>query len=151
MDARIATHAFIDLPPRISYGVWRLRQDVFVVEQDCPYADLDGRDLEPGTRHVVAIADEDVVGTVRVLDDGEVWRIGRVVLARSARGQGLADLMMTEALRHTADRDVVLSAQAPLATWYATLGFEVDGEPFLEDGIPHVPMLRRLRGHVGRT
>ena len=61
--------------------MWRLRQEVFVVEQDCPYPDLDGRDLEPDTRHVVLQDGDDVLGYARVLDDGDVWRIGRVVLA----------------------------------------------------------------------
>jgi ElaA protein len=128
--------------------VWRLRQDVFVVEQDCPYPDLDGRDLEPGTRHLVLTsAAGDVAGTLRILDDGATWRIGRVVLATSARGQGLSNEMMTAAVAACSDldatRDVVLAAQAPLAGWYATFGFERDGDDFLEDDIPHTPMRRR--------
>lgn len=138
MDVRIL--AFADLPPSMAYDVWRLRQEVFVVEQDCPYLDLDGRDTEPATRHVVLSDRDQVLGTLRVLDDGDVWRIGRVVLAKAARGRGLADDMMRAALDATADRDLVLDAQAPLARWYGSLGFEVVGEEFLEDGIPHVPM-----------
>lgn len=133
---------FDELPPRIAYQVWRLRQDVFVVEQECAYADLDGRDLEPGTRQLILVEDQEVLGTLRILDDGAVWRIGRVVLAEHVRGRGLADLMMTAAIEATSDRDVVLDAQAPLARWYGTLGFEVVGDQFIEDGIPHVPMRR---------
>ena len=74
--------AFAELDARTAYDVWRLRQDVFVVEQECPYPDLDGRDTEPGTRHVL-LQDGDgaLVGCARVLDDGDVWRIGRVLLA----------------------------------------------------------------------
>ena len=72
------------------------------------------------------------------------WRIGRVVLARAARGRGLADGLIEAALEHcrSADpaRDVVLDAQSPLAGWYAGFGFAVDGAEFLEDGIPHIPM-----------
>lgn len=134
--------SFDELPPRIAYQVWRLRQDVFVVEQQCPYADLDGRDLDPGTRQLILVEDQEVLGTLRILDDGAVWRIGRVVLAKHVRGRGLADLMMTAAIEATSDRDVVLDAQAPLAGWYGTLGFEVVGDQFIEDGIPHVPMRR---------
>jgi ElaA protein len=78
-----------------------------------------------------------------VLDDGDSWRIGRVVLARPARGRGLADGLMTAALAEADGRDVVLDAQSPLTGWYATFGFEADGPEFLEDGIPHTPM--RLR------
>ena len=141
---RISTCAFADLDMATAYAVWRLRQDVFVVEQACPYPDLDGRDPEPGTRHVVMADDEGgVAGYARVLDDGAAWRIGRVVLARSARGRGWADELMRAALAECPGRDVVLDAQSPLAGWYASFGFAPDGPDFLEDGIPHTPM--RLR------
>ena len=144
----LGVYPFAALDPRTAYAVWRLRQDVFVVEQDCAYPDLDGRDAESGTRHVV-LQDEDnlVVGCARVLDDvdddGEaVWRVGRVALAGSARGQGWADRLMTAALTVCVDRDVVLDAQSPLRGWYASLGFFVTGPEFLDDGIAHLPMRR---------
>lgn len=140
---QIEIMTFDQLPTRMAYEVWRLRQDVFVVEQECAYGDLDGRDREPGTRHLVIREEETVLGTLRILDDGDVWRIGRVVLAMPARGRGLADLMMNAAVEATNDRDVVLDAQSPLAGWYRKLGFEVAGQEFIEDGIPHIPM--RLR------
>ena len=139
----ITAGPFTALDAPTAYAVWRLRQDVFVVEQECAYPDLDGRDDEPGTRHVLLRDDDDLLGYARVLDDGEVWRIGRVVLARDARGRGLADPLMHTALQVAKGRDVVLDAQTPLASWYATHGFEVDGVEFLEDGIPHIRM--RLR------
>lgn len=134
--------AFDDLDVRTAYDVWRLRQDVFVVEQDCPYPDLDGRDTEVGTRHVVGLFGGAVAGCLRVLDDGPVARIGRVVLARSARGRGLADPLMRAALEVVGARVSVLDAQAPLERWYAGFGYAVSGPGFLEDGIPHVPMVR---------
>lgn len=134
--------AFDDLDPRTAYDVWRLRQDVFVVEQACAYPDLDGRDTEPGTRHVLGRLDGAVAGYLRVLDDGSVSRVGRVVLARSARGRGLADPLMRAALEVIGERASVLDAQAPLAGWYAGFGYVVDGPEFLEDGIPHLPMRR---------
>jgi len=136
----VAISSFDDLPPKTAYALWRLRQDVFIVEQDCPYPDLDGRDLEPGTRHVVLSDGDQLAGTARILDDGDVWRIGRVVLAPSHRGKGLADVIMTAAVEALTDRDVVLDAQTPLAGWYTKFGFVKDGEEFLEDGIPHTPM-----------
>jgi ElaA protein len=141
----ITAGPFTALDAQTSYAVWRLRQDVFVVEQECAYADLDGRDDEPGTRHVLlrddALPDEQsLLGYARVLDDTRFWRIGRVALRRDARGRGLADLVMSTALQVCRGRDVVLDAQSPLAGWYATFGFEVDGAEFLEDGIPHLPM-----------
>lgn len=147
---RIVTVPFSALGAEAAYAVWRLRQDVFVVEQACPYPDLDGRDLEPGTRHVLMTdADETLVGYARVLDDGARWRVGRVLLARELRGRGLADLVVETALLACPGRDVVLDAQSPLAEWYATFGFAVDGPEFVEDGIPHVPMRRRAAAPAG--
>ncbi|MDP2772816.1 MAG: GNAT family N-acetyltransferase [Nocardioides sp.] len=143
-EPTLITVPFHALDARTAYDVWRLRQAVFVVEQECPYPDLDGRDPEPVTRHVLMRDDDQVlVGYARVLDDGAVWRIGRVVLTPTARGQGLADAIMAAALEACPDRDVVLDAQSPLCGWYESLGVAVDGDEFLEDDIPHTPM--RLR------
>ena len=140
---QVLTASVDELTPRTAYDVWRLRQQVFVVEQDCPYPDLDGRDLEPATRHVVLLDDRDaVVGTLRVLDDGDWARIGRVVVAPSGRGRGLAALMMDEAMALCGDREVRLDAQTGLTAFYEGYGFEVAGPAFDEDGIMHVPMRR---------
>ena len=133
---------FEHLDPATAYAVWKLRQDVFVVEQECPYPDLDDRDQEPETRHVLLRGDDELLGYARVLDDGDVWRIGRVAMASEGRGQGLADHLMTVALQVSKGRDVVLDAQAPLEGWYESFGFVATGPEFLEDGIPHVPMRR---------
>ena len=142
---QVLTASFDELPQRTAYDVWRLRQQVFVVEQDCPYPDLDGRDLEPGTRHVVLIEDDVVVGTLRVLDDGDRARIGRVVVAPSARGRGLAALLMDEAMGLCDDREVRLDAQTGLTAFYEGYGFVVTGPEFDEDGVRHVPMGRPRR------
>lgn len=151
MTARAVSVPFSALSALDVYAVARLRQQVFVVEQECPYPDLDGRDLEDGTRHVLLLDDSagsgpssgpgsGLLGYARVLDDGDVWRIGRVLLDPSARGRGLADVVMRTALSTCPGRDVVLDAQSPLARWYATFGFVGDGPEFVEDGIPHLPM-----------
>ena len=142
---RIVTSDLDGLDTRTAYDVWRLRQQVFVVEQDCPYPDLDGRDLEPTTRHVVLLDEDDdpvVVGTLRVLDDGDWARIGRVVVAPSARGRGLAALLMDEAMALCGDREVRLDAQTGLTAFYEGYGFAVTGPEFDEDGVMHVPMAR---------
>lgn len=145
----VLTLAFDDLPPRLAYAAWRLRQEVFVVEQDCPYPDLDGRDVEPATRHVLLVEGDELLGYLRVLDegpDGEVARVGRVVLAPAARGRGLGGPLMRAALDVVGDRVSVLSAQAPLAGWYGAHGYVVSGDGYDEDGIPHLPMTRPARG-----
>ena len=145
MTVRVLTTSFDDLAPRTAYEVWRLRQQVFVVEQDCPYPDLDGRDLEPATRHVVLLEDDVVLGTLRVLDDGGWARIGRVVVAPVARGRGLAARLMDEAMGVCGGREVRLDAQSGLTGFYEGYGFEVTGPEFDEDGIMHVPMRRPAR------
>lgn len=140
MTIRCVAVPFTELDTLELYALAKLRQDVFVVEQQCPFPDLDGRDLEPATRHVLLAEDGLLIGCARVVDDGDVWCIGRVLLAPAGRGRGLGDLVMQTALEVTTDRPVVLDAQAPLAGWYSTFGFEVSGPEFVEDGIAHVPM-----------
>ena len=127
----------------------RLRVDVFVVEQQCPYAEIDGRDDEPATRHVWwAEPGGRPVAYVRVLDEGGAHRIGRVVTARERRGEGLAAVLVRHVLA-SSDGPWVLDAQAHLAGWYRGLGFSVTGPEFLDDGIPHVPMRRAVTGAAG--
>jgi ElaA protein len=133
---------FDELDATTAYDVWRLRQQVFVVEQHSPYPDLDGRDQEPGTLHLLAEQYGAVAGYARVLDDGDRARIGRVVVARQFRGQGLADLLVRAALDAIGDREVRLDAQTALREWYASYGFVVTGPEFDEDGVFHVPMAR---------
>lgn len=140
---RISVLAFDDLDARTAYTLWRLRQQVFVVEQASPYPDLDGRDLEPATRHVLAHDGELLVGCLRVLDDGFHARVGRVVVAPSARGRGLARELMDAAMAGIGEREVRLDAQTQLTAFYASYGFEVSGPEFVEDGVAHVPMVRR--------
>jgi ElaA protein len=139
-DVRVA--AFGDLDPRTAYLLWALRESVFVVEQACPYQELDGRDLEPRTRHLWAEHDGAPVGYLRVLDDGAHDRIGRVLVTRPHRGAGLSAVLMSAALDVVGARPCVLDAQTPLAGWYAGFGFARDGDDFVEDGIPHTPMRR---------
>ncbi len=136
----VTADEFAAMDAATAYSVWKLRQDVFVVEQNCPYPDLDGRDDEPGAVHVLLRDDDELLGYARVLDDGAVWRIGRVVVAQRARGRGFADELMLAALGVAKDRDVVIDAQSPLAGWYSTFGFAAEGAEFVEDGIPHTPM-----------
>lgn len=141
----LRTLAFDDLDTPTAYQVWRLRQDVFVVEQASPYPDLDGRDTDPATRHLLLQDAGELVGYLRVLEEAGRARIGRVVVSRGHRGRGLGARLMEAALAEIGDREVRLDAQTPLAGWYAGYGFAVDGEEFVEDGVAHLPMRRRLR------
>jgi ElaA protein len=138
----IRVAGFDDLDPRTAYLLWQLRESVFVVEQGCPYPELDGRDLEPATRHVWAEHEAAPVGYLRILEDGDELRIGRMLVARPFRGRGLAGRLMAVALESLDGRASRLDAQSYLAGWYAGFGYEQTGPEFLEDGIPHVPMVR---------
>ncbi|HUP86101.1 MAG TPA: GNAT family N-acetyltransferase [Acidimicrobiales bacterium] len=115
---------------------------MFVVEQACVYLDPDGRDLEPTTRHLWVEDDGIVVAAMRVLAErrGRESSFGRVVTAPSHRSRGLAAQLVRRALED-APGTVRINAQTHLVEWYAGFGFEIDGEEFVEDGIPHTPMV----------
>jgi ElaA protein len=135
--------SFADLDTRTLHDLLRLRIDVFVVEQECAYPEIDGRDLEPGTRHLWLARDGAPVAYLRILaDPGGVARIGRVAVAKDARGDGHAGRLMREALTLVGDRPCVLEAQSYLVGFYARHGFTVTGAEYIDDGIPHVPMRR---------
>jgi ElaA protein len=138
----VRTASFRDLEIGTLYALLKLRSEVFVVEQECHYQDLDGRDDEPGTRHVWLSRGDEIRAYLRILDDGDVLRIGRVVTSRKARGAGLAARLMDEALTIIGNRPSVLDAQAHLVGFYTRFGYRQTGPEFLEDGIPHIPMLR---------
>jgi len=133
---------FAELSPFEVYRLCRLRVDVFVVEQQCPYPELDGRDLEPATEHLWFEVDGEVAATIRVLDDGPTRAIGRVATAPASRGAGLAARLIEQAIADHGAVPLTLGAQAHLEGWYARFGFRRSGPGYVEDGIPHVPMRR---------
>jgi ElaA protein len=139
---------FADLDTKTLYALLKLRVDVFVVEQSCAYPELDGRDAEPGTRHLwVTGADaSEPLAYLRVLMEPDgTMRIGRVVTARAARGRGLARRLVEVALDVDHSVTTVINAQSHLVNFYTKLGFVPSGPEYLDDGIPHVPMRRRRR------
>ena len=133
---------FAELTPWEVYALCRLRVDVFVVEQECPYPELDGRDVEPATVHLWLASGGEIAATIRVLDDGASRAIGRVATAAAFRGQGLAARLMAEGIALCGDVPITLGAQAHLESWYERFGFRRSGPGYVEDGIPHVPMRR---------
>ncbi len=149
----ILSRLFEELDGRTAYLLWQLRAEVFVVEQACAYGDLDGRDLEPETRHVFAQAGDRPVAYLRILEEPDgTARIGRVCVAADHRAAGLAARLMQVALSDIGARESVLEAQSHLERWYARLGYVVTGPEYLDDGIPHVPMRRPAgRGQVSKA
>lgn len=141
-----------DLDAATLYELLKLRVEVFVVEQATPYPELDGRDLLAETRHFwLEDSDGRVISTLRLMEEhpgGEkVFRIGRVCTRRTDRGQGHTSRLMTAALAEVGDDPCRIDAQSYLEEMYAKHGFVRDGEEFLDDGIPHIPMLRRGGPH----
>ncbi len=123
------------------YAILRLRSEIFVVEQECAFLDLDGRDLEPGTRFIWITDGAEIVASLRLLvEPNGVLRIGRVVVAANHRRSGHARELMREALRLAGDQELVLDSQSYLVGWYAGLGFAITGSNYIEDGIVHTPM-----------
>lgn len=134
---------FDELDPRALHDLLRLRVDVFVVEQDCAYPEIDGRDVEPATRHLWVEVDGEVAAYLRTLVDADGTRhLGRVATHRDHRGKGYAARLVGEALRTLGEGQVQIGAQAHLEGWYARFGFGRSGPDYLEDGILHLPMVR---------
>ena len=136
-----------ELSARELYELIRLRVDVFVVEQKCPYAELDGLDLN--AHHVLGHDEEGrLMACARILppEHGGLPHIGRVVVHPALRGKGLAHELMTNALdalhRIHGSLRSVLAAKAHLEAFYAAHGYERTGADYDLDGIPHVDMRR---------
>jgi ElaA protein len=147
MDGTVRRLSGAELTPQGLYGVLRLRVDVFVVEQRCAYAELDGRDLDPGTVHLVIGPDCAPLAYLRLLGEpGGERRIGRVCTAPAARNHGLGRRLLAAALREVGDAPCVLDAQEHLTALYGELGFVPSGPGYDWDGVPHVPMRRPSGG-----
>jgi ElaA protein len=139
----LRTAHFGELDAATLYALLRLRVDVFVVEQRCPYPELDGHDVEPGTVHMWLEHDGAPVSYLRILDDPGAAQIGRVCTHAAHRGRGLSGRLLAAALDLLGDRPSMMHAQSYLTGFYARFGFEIAGPEFVEDGIPHTPMTRR--------
>ena len=138
----VHTAGITDLDAPTLYALLRLRVDVFVVEQNCAYPELDGRDVEPATRHLWTADDAGPTAYLRLLTEIEGHRIGRVCTRRDARGAGLAVHLMHAAVALCGPGPIVLDAQSRLGGWYERFGFAASGPEFVEDGIAHIPMRR---------
>lgn len=139
---------FDALTVRELYDILALRQEVFVVEQNCPYLDADGKDLKGW--HLMLFNTEGVLAAyTRLLEKGISYdnyaSIGRVVSASHARGTGAGKAVMQESINQMGrlfpNQPVKIGAQSYLLKFYESLGFESTGEEYLEDDIPHTSMI----------
>lgn len=125
------------------YEILTLRNQVFVLEQKCPYQEIDGKDIE--ALHLM-MYDEDLIGYLRILKAGLSFKeasIGRVLLKESHRKRSLGKALMQEAINFMTDNQMLpikISAQAYLIKFYETMGFVVCTPEYLEDDIPHIGM-----------
>ncbi|WP_282780219.1 GNAT family N-acetyltransferase [Nocardia sp. CC201C] len=135
-----------DLGTETLYKLLKLRVEVFVVEQKCAYPELDGLDLLPETRHFWLDDEGEVICTLRLLEehrDGvKSFRIGRLCTSVPARGHGYTTRVLQAALAEAGSATVRLNAQTYLVDMYTKHGFKPDGDEYIEDGIPHIPMRR---------
>lgn len=141
---------FSELSTDELYDLLKLRVDVFVVEQTCYYPELDELDRHPETRHLLAYQNNNLVGYLRVLPKAtsypEYISIGRVAIAKMARGSGLGHQLMKRGLsicqHNFADQSIKISAQLYLEAFYQSHGFDTVSEMYLEDGIEHIAMIK---------
>jgi ElaA protein len=129
------------------YAVLQLRSEVFVVEQDCVYQDIDYKDQK--AFHVLGIKNNTIVAYARVFDAGDYFTlpsIGRIVVKKEERkykyGHQLVQSAITYIEENFTTTDILISAQKYLIKFYNSHGFIQQGEEYLEDGIPHVKMLK---------
>lgn len=147
-DLRISIKEFHELGLEELYDILQLRSEVFVVEQDCVYQDIDGKDQK--AVHVIGYKDDKVVAYTRCFEPGYYFAeaaIGRVVVKESERNFGYGHEIM-EASHKAINKyfntsEIRLSAQQYLIKFYESHGYKTAGEGYLEDGIPHINMLKK--------
>lgn len=134
-----------NLAPRALYSMLKLRVDVFVVEQKCPYPEIDGKDLD--AFHLRILDGAELAASLRVLppeQGGKPVKIGRVVVAPDYRGYKLGQRLMKEAIDFAHARfpgiAIELGGQSHLEKFYGSFGFVAISDEYLEDGIPHIDM-----------
>ena len=144
---------FADLTVYELYDIMALRQEIFIIEQNCPYLDADGKDLKGWHLMGRQISDENTEGVLvvytRLLPKGVSYHdyasIGRVVSSASVRGSGAGKILMQESIKMMEklypNEPVKIGAQTYLLKFYESLGFESTGEEYLEDDIPHTTMI----------
>jgi ElaA protein len=150
MEAKVIWHykLFDELTVKELYQIIQLRNQVFVIEQDCIYQDADGKDLKCG--HLWATINDEVVAYSRIVPKGVSYEnepsIGRVVTNDKFRGLGLGKQLIANSIMVIENRLftslIRISAQLYLKEFYESFGFEQVSEVYLEDNIPHIEMLR---------
>jgi ElaA protein len=139
-----------ELSPAEVYTLMAARMAVFVVEQNCPYQDADGYDLD--AQHLIVWSGAEVAACLRVLSPRTKFAersIGRIITSRAFRGTGLGRTILTRTLERLdagyPGKSVRIGAQARLSKFYEEFGFQPASQEYMEDGVPHIEMLRSAR------
>ena len=145
----IVAKTFFELNNQELYQILRLRSEVFVVEQDCVYQDLDNKDQI--SIHIFQKKKNVIVAYTRIFKSGDYYKnasIGRVVVLKKYRGKELGKKIMIYSIEYIKNKlkenIIELSAQKYLDKFYKDLGFYKIGKDYLEDGIPHQRMIKEI-------
>lgn len=140
-------YAFKQLDTEKLYQILQIRNAVFVVEQECAYQDLDDKDKE--AFHILGYKQNKLIAYARIFPAGVYFKqaaIGRVLVIKEERGNAYGHLLMQFCIdwmaKHWNTKTICIAAQLYLQAFYEQHGFEVEGAPFMEDGIPHIHMMR---------
>ncbi|MDH7446307.1 GNAT family N-acetyltransferase [Aquimarina sp. 2201CG14-23] len=146
MDIVFEIKSFDELNTHELYKILRLRAEVFIVEQQCIYQDVDDKDQK--ALHVIGFKNKEIVAYTRIFDSGDYFEqpsIGRVVIPAKERkygyGHDLIKRSVEAILEHFKTKEIKISAQCYLKKFYEKHGFKQIGEEYLEDGIPHIMMI----------
>ena len=143
----IKTKTFQELSTKELYDLLQLRSEVFVVEQNCVYQDIDGKDEK--ALHILGYKKTQLVAYTRIFQPGDYFKeasIGRVVVKENERqhqyGYDIMKASIQAIKNHFNQSEIRISAQTYLSKFYNNLGFKAVGEEYLEDGIPHINMIK---------
>lgn len=144
---QIITKTFSELSTNELYAILQLRSEVFVVEQDCVYQDVDFKDQK--ALHVIGFKNDKIVAYTRIFKPGDYFEkasIGRVVVTKNERinkyGYQIMEASIQVIETFYNEKEIKISAQKYLKKFYESLGFKMIGDEYLEDGIPHIAMLK---------
>ena len=142
-DVGFLVKSFSELTTRELHDLLRLRTEVFVVEQDCAYPEIDGKD--PQSTHLLGYLDSSLITYARWYTHGNDTVLGRIVTRPDLRRRGFGGRLMARVFEIIGDRRIRISAQQQLESYYRNLGFETTSEPYDDFGIAHIDMVRRPR------
>ena len=124
-------------------NIFLLRSEVFIVEQNCVYQDIDGKDEK--AKHVLGKKNNEIIAYARIFNSGDYFKeasFGRAVVKKSERGKGIGDELVINSINNIPEKEIKISAQSYLKDFYEKHGFVAKGDEYLEDGIPHTAMYR---------